>query len=136
MKISNIFLSTITAALLFATTSSCKKDSNNTPPATTTHKIKLEITGTFTGKLDAVIADNDGLTETIEVTSLPWTKEKTYTGTAKAIGIGGNVNTVNAAQAGKTIITKIYDNGKEVKTASVTCKENGTASLPAIAYNF
>ncbi|SFG80427.1 MmpS family transport accessory protein [Pedobacter insulae] len=82
---------TILTGLLICT--SCKKDSDK-KPNTSSRVVRYELTGNFTGTLFVAYTTANGGTSNDEVTSLPWTKEVTYSNTLTAsnfviVGNGG-----------------------------------------------
>lgn len=130
----NFFLSGLTALLLTAGLTACSKDDDN--PAPSPRNVKYEITGNYTGHLTVIINDNVSGNEVFTVTSLPWTKEKTYTANVAGIGIGGQSVVANPGLPGQTVTVKIYSGGTQVRTGTVTCDANGVVTLPSHAYLF
>lgn len=123
------------ALLLISLLGSCKKDKDNNGNPPPSRNVKYEITGNYSGHLLVVI--NDGTsTEPFTVTSLPWTKEKTYASSVLAIGIGGQSVVGHLGQPGQTVTVKIYAGGTVVKNSSVTAGADGVAVLPNLAYSF
>ena len=130
------FLFSIIALSLTAGIVSCKKDSDGEEPDTSSRNVKYEITGNYTGQLIIVISDNVTGIETVTATSLPWTKEKTYSGNVAGIGIGGNSVLAHQGQPGQTVLLKIYSGGKVVRSSPATADANGTLNLPSLAFVF
>jgi len=119
-------------AFAMVVTTSCKKD--NPSGASDSRKIKYEITGTFSGKLDIVYNDNvNGNTHLTNV-PLPWTKEITYGSNIMGIGIGAQASITGVSGQAATI--KIYSGGTIVKTSTATAGSSGEILIPAIAYQF
>lgn len=111
---------------------SCSKKSDN--GGSSNRKIKYEITGSFSGKLDIVYTDNVNGNTALANVALPWTKEIEYGNNVITIGIGAQGS--SAGIAGQTAIIKIYLNGKVVKTSSATVGSLGEILIPAITYSF
>lgn len=126
------FLTVVVTVVTIATLYSCSKktDNNNS----TSRKIKYEITGTFSGKLNIVYNDNVNGNTTLNNVTLPWTKEINYGSNVMAIGIGAQGNTTGVA--GQTATTKIYSDGVVVKTSTATAGSLGEILIPTIAYQF
>jgi hypothetical protein len=131
-----VFLFSIIILSLTVGIISCKKDSDSGGPKTSPRNVKYEITGNYTGQLTVVISDNVSGTEAVTATSLPWTKEKTYTGNVAGIGIGGNSVVAHLGQPGQTVTLKIYSGGTVVRSGTATSDANGALSLPSLALVF
>ncbi|GAA3758650.1 hypothetical protein [Flavobacterium ginsengiterrae] len=116
-----------TAALVLTlafTAVSCSSDNDdNSGTATGSRDVKYEITGNYTGKLDATYIEKSGAPLIEDVTALPWTKEFTANADSDAAlahssGYGG--------VSGQTLTVKIYVGGKVVSELT------GTANLEGI----
>lgn len=126
------FLIAIVTVLTIAALYSCSKktDNNNS----TSRKIKYEITGTFSGKLNIVYNDNVNGNTTLTNITLPWTKEINYGSNVMAIGIGAQANTTGIT--GQTATLKIYSGGVVAKTSTATAGSLGEILIPTITYQF
>lgn len=111
-----------------------KKSDDNGGGGGNSRKIKYEISGTFSGKLDVLYTDNVNGGTGLSNIAIPWTKEIEYGANVLAIGIGAQGST--AGVAGQTASIKIYSNGTVVKTTTATADASGGMLLPAITYGF
>lgn len=109
---------------------SCSKDDDSTPSS---RVVKYEVTGNFSGTLDAtyILANGGGTNEVIS--SIPWIKEITYASTVPSIGIlvggfGGN--------ASQTITVKIFVGGEEISSTPETANSDGTIVVDSPDYIF
>jgi hypothetical protein len=109
--------------------SSCGKD--DTPAKS--RDIKFEITGNFSGQLDATYITASGGATNESITSLPWTKSITYTATALStnmtVGGGGGV-------AGQTLTIKVFAGGALVSTTPGTANSSGIVVVATPSYVF
>ncbi len=126
-----------TAALaltLVFTTISCSSDNDNdSEPVTASRDVKYEITGNFTGELDATYMEKSGAPLIEDVTALPWTKEFT----ANADSDGALVHTSGfGGVAGQTVTAKIYVGGKVVSELTGTANSDGIIVVHPKTYIF
>ena len=124
------FLLVLTIAMIFC---ACKKD-NPTPAKS--RSVKFEITGNYTGHILVAYTDNITGTRTLTVTSLPWTKESTFSAETLGVGLGGNTLSANTGMPGQTVTVKIYSAGSVVRTNTAAADENGLIDLGTLTYMF
>ncbi|GCC50460.1 hypothetical protein SanaruYs_06750 [Chryseotalea sanaruensis] len=95
--------------------------------------IKFEISGTFTGTLDAtyITASGGGTNESI--TSLPWTKNIKYLSTtvSTSITVGGD-----GGVAGQTLFIKVFAGGTLVSETSGISNSSGILVVASPSYIF
>lgn len=118
---------------------SCNNDDDNasTPtPNPVSREIKYEITGTYSGHLDVVYSDINGINKSEVITSLPWSKTITYPSSIIAVGIGSSSVIANAGVAGETGSMKIYAGGVVKRTSDKTVGQNGLLIFDSQSYNF
>jgi len=130
---------TLLAATVMAFTAAaftaCKKDKDGNPAGgTTNRKIKYEITGNFSGKLDVVYSDNVNGTTQVSGVSLPWSKEIQYGSNVMTVGIGAQGSV--AGVPGQSATIKIYSDNKVVKTSIGTAGSLGEIIIPVAVYGF
>jgi hypothetical protein len=136
----------IVALFLPLAFTSCKKKKNETPapppastPTPTPKTIKYEITGNYSGHLLVVFGGSGstgGGNETIEVTSLPWSKTVEYASTIIAVAISaGSVSQYIGVQ-GQTASIKIYHGTNLVQSSNGTVLSGGVLALPGLSYVF
>lgn len=139
MKKRNLMISLLALFILAMASTSCKKENpnnNTSTPSTNKRVVKYEITGAISNKLLLAFTEISGGLDNV-TTSLPWTKEITYSTTVAGIGIGGNTEIPPVlSDAGKTITIKIYSGGKLVKTGIATADAKGIINLPTLTYTF
>ncbi len=113
-------------------TTSCSKDDDDPVK----HTLKFEVTGTYTGNLKATLTygsetSADGGIE--DIAKLPWSKEVEVTG-AYAMGIG--IGTWDkSGKKGEKATIKLYVDGKEVKSTTVTTDNDGDITSSIIQYS-
>lgn len=123
------------ATLLMGTlSSSCNKNNGGESNPVNRRKIKYELTGNFSGKLDVLYSDNVNGNTALTDVALPWAKEIQYAPNVQSAGIGAQAKT--AGLPGQTATIKIYSNGAVVRTSSATAGASGQITLPAVAYTF
>ncbi|MDW8851478.1 MmpS family transport accessory protein [Flavobacterium sp. MMLR14_040] len=130
----SIFKTAVLVVTLAFTAVSCSSDDdNNSEPVTASRDVKYEITGNFTGKLDATYMEKSGAPLIEDVTSLPWTKEFT----ANADSNGALVHSSGyGGVAGQTVTAKIYVGGKVVSELTGTANSDGIIVVHPNTYVF
>jgi len=123
-----------TSFLLLAV--SCKKDNNTsipTPGPAKSRAIKFEVTGNFSGTLDATYIAESGGGTSEDINSLPWNKSLNYATTASGTGlsVGGY-----GGVPGQTLTVKVFAGGNEVSSTSGTTKSDGIIVVVAPSYVF
>lgn len=118
----------IIAILLFAV--SCGKD--DVKPVKS-RDIKFEVTGNFSGTMDATFITANGGATNESISSLPWTKSITYqssvSGTTITIGGGGGVS-------GQTLKVKVFAGGSVVSETSGVANSSGVVVVAPPTYIF
>jgi hypothetical protein len=118
----------IIAILLFAV--SCGKD--DAKPVKI-RDIKFEVTGNFSGTMDATFITANGGATNESISSLPWTKSITYqssvSGTTITIGGGGGV-------AGQTLKVKVSAGGSVVSETPGVANSSGVVVVASPTYIF
>ncbi len=126
-------LTTTASILLLAT--ACKKDNNNTPTPgqSKSRAIKFEVTGNYSGIINATYITESGGGTNEDITALPWAKSINYNASASGttISLGGH-----AGQPGQTVTLKVYAGGTEVSSTSGTAKSDGIVVVVAPSYVF
>ena len=116
----------IILVLLFA----CSKDE---PAPTKSRDIKFEVTGNFSGTIDATYITASGGATTESLPSLPWTKsiiyQSTVSGTTITIGGGGGV-------AGQTVKVKVFAGGLVVSDTPGVANSSGIIVVASPTYIF
>lgn len=129
-KLMRSFLTMGIVTLFLLSLSNCKKDD---PTPATSRDIRFEVSGNFTGNLDATFITASGGATNEDIPSLPWTKSITYassvSGTTITIGGGGGV-------AGQTITVKIFAGNKEVSSTPGTANSAGIVVVASPTYIF
>jgi hypothetical protein len=118
----------IIAILVFGI--SCSKD--DVKPAKS-RDIKFEITGNFSGTMDATFLTASGGATNESIPSLPWTKSVTYqssvSGTTITIGGGGGVS-------GQTLKVKVFAGSSLVSETSGIANSSGVVVVASPTYVF
>ncbi len=129
---------TSTLILLFTLLISCNNDddNNNSTPTPSNREIKYEITGTYSGHLDVVYSDVNGINKSEVITSLPWSKTITYPANIIEIGIGSSSVIANAGVAGETGSMKIYSGTTIKRESNKVVGQNGLLIFDSQSYNF
>jgi len=113
-------------------TTSCRDDDDEPVQ----HTLKFEISGNYTGDLKAnlIFAGEDSAdVETADVTKLTWTKEVEVKG---AYNMSMSAMTWDKpGKKGEKITMKMYADGKEVKSSSVTADNDGDIASGIISYS-
>ncbi len=128
----SIFKTLAIVLTLAFTAVSCSSDDDN-DSVSGSRDVKYEITGNFTGELDATYLEKSGAPLIEDVLSLPWTKE--FTADADSDGAlvhasgGGGV-------AGQTVTAKIYVGGKVVSELTGTANSDGIIVVHPKTYVF
>jgi hypothetical protein len=128
-----IFKSVLTFFVIITSLLSCSKDDDSSAPTPSSRVVKYEVTGNFSGTLDAtyILANGGGTNEVIS--SLPWIKEITYASTVPSVGIlvGGFGGT-----SSQTISVKIFVGGQEISSTPGTTNSNGIIVVDSPDYIF
>lgn len=113
-------------------TTSCSKDDDE--PAK--HTLKFEISGNYTGDLKAsvIFAGEDSAdVESADITKLTWSKEVEVKG---AYNLSMSAMTwQKSGKKGEKITMKLYADGKEVKSSTVTADNDGDIASGIISYS-
>ncbi len=127
-------LKTLAIVLTLAfTTVSCSSDDDKGSENNSSREVKYEITGNYTGKLDATYMEKSGAPLIEDVLSLPWTKEFT----ADADSDGALVHTSGyGGVAGQKVTAKIYVGGKVVSELTGTADSDGIIVVHPKTYIF
>ena len=131
----SIFKTAVLVLTLAFTAVSCSSDddNNDTEEVAESRDVKYEITGNFTGELDATYSERSGAPLIEDVPSLPWTKEFTANPDSNGVllrtGGGGGV-------AGQTVTAKIYVGGKVVSELTGTANSEGIIVVHPNPYVF
>lgn len=117
---------------LFVTVS-CNRDDDSDGGVTTSREVRFEVTGTFTGNIEATFFQSSGGATSEDIGSLPWTKEITYATTVPSIGIavagsGGN--------ASETIRVKVFVGGSEKSVTPAMANNTGIIVVTTPSYIF
>ncbi|WP_133259735.1 hypothetical protein [Pseudochryseolinea flava] len=96
-------------------------------------EVKFEVTGNFTGQLNAVLITASGGGTSESINALPWSKTITYesnvpTTQISIAGAGGD--------PGETITVKVIVGGKEKSSTPGTATNSGTIAVAAPSYAF
>jgi hypothetical protein len=128
MNASTIAKSLLIAISLFLT--SCGDD--DAKPAKS-REIKFEVTGTFSGTIDATYITAGGGATNETLPSLPWTKNVSYqsavSGTTITIGGGGGIT-------GQTLRVKVFAGGSVVSETPGVANSAGIIVIVAPTYVF
>ncbi|HEU0125102.1 MmpS family transport accessory protein [Flavobacterium sp.] len=112
---------------LVFTFASCSSDDDK-GSVNKSRDVKFEVTGNFTGTIDAVYIESGNAGQSVDINALPWTKE--FTASADTAGVGINVTGIGGAE-NQTITVKIYVGGKVEKETTAKAKSDGTVvALP------
>lgn len=118
----------IIAILLFAV--SCGKD--DVKPVKS-RDIKFEVTGNFSGTMEATFITANGGATNESIPSLPWTKSITYqssvSGTTITIGGGGGIS-------GQTLKVKVFAGNSVVSETSGVANSSGIVVVASPTYIF
>lgn len=134
MKSTKSFLLPFIFITILSVFLSCSSDDDN--PAPQSRNIKYEITGNYSGRLTVAFSDESGNSQTINVSSLPWSKSVTIENDVSAIALAaGNSGVNNPGSSGETITLKIYRNEEMVEESTTVATDNGFIEL-GISYSF
>jgi hypothetical protein len=125
---------TVFFMLLLAFLSSCSKSDidTNTPPTANSRLVKYVLSGTYSAPLQVTYINEDGITQSINGVTLPWSKEVTTNAGVTVVGLSSSNQTVDATMAGKTLMGKIFVGGVEKQSAQVFANSSGTIILSSI----
>ena len=129
MKITNFFLAIVMLTLLY----SCSSGSDDNPSANS-RVVKYELTGTYSAPLQVIYTNEDGVTQSIDDVTLPWSKEVTVKAGVVTVGLSSSFQTVDATMAGRTLTGKIFVGGLEKKSSSVIANSSGAIVLSALVH--
>ena len=119
--------------ILFLTTFilSCSDDDNG--PAVNKRNVRFEVSGNFSGVMDATYITESGGGTNETIPSLTWTKEINYAASVPSITIlVGGYDGV----AGQTITLKVFSGGKLISSTPGTANSNGVVAITAPPYVF
>jgi len=119
--------------LAFTAVSCSSDDDNDSGAGSGSRDVKYEITGNFTGELDATYSEKSGAPLIEDVTSLPWTKE--FTANPDSNGVLLNTSG-GGGVAGQTVTAKIYVGGKVVSELTGTANSDGIIVVHPNPYVF
>lgn len=129
MKITNFFLAIVMLTLLY----SCSSGSDDNPSANS-RVVKYELTGTYSAPLQVIYTNEDGITQSIDDVTLPWSKEVTVKEGVVTVGLSSSFQTVDATMAGRTLTGKIFVGGLEKQSSSVIANSSGAIVLSALVH--
>ena len=115
---------------------SCKKNDDKDDNGQNERKVKYELSGNFTGKLQVVTSTNSGQLQQFNSVALPWTKELTYDKNVLGAGISLQTLNENKGVAGQTLTLKIWLNGQLKDTKTGTADANGAVNMANSFYTF
>ena len=120
----------ITSLILSLLLTACSKDE---PTPTKSREVKFEVTGTFSGTIDATYITAGGGATNETLPSLPWKKNISYqssvSGTTITIAGGGGV-------AGQTLKVKVFAEGTVVSETPGVANSSGIIVIAAPTYVF
>ncbi|WP_281634048.1 MmpS family transport accessory protein [Flavobacterium luteolum] len=124
-------LKTLAIVMTLAFTAvSCSSDNDN-KGGNNSRDVKYEITGNFSGQIDAVYMESGNAAQSVDITKLPWTKE--FTASANTVGAGVQASG-HGGVVDQTLTVKIYVGGKVEQETTAKAKADGT--IVAIPGNF
>ncbi len=116
--------------ILLILLAACSKDES---ASVKIRDIKFEVTGNFSGTLDATYITSSGGGTNESISTLPWSKNITYTSstpsTAITVGGGGGV-------AGQTLLVKVFAGGALVSETPGVATSSGVVVVASPAYIF
>lgn len=116
-------LKTLAIVLTLAFTAvSCSSD-NDDKGGNNSRDVKYEVTGNFSGQMDAVYTESGNAGQSVDITKLPWTKE--FTAAAGTAGAGIQVSG-HGGVVDQTLTIKIYVGGKVQQETTAKAKSDGT----------
>ena len=108
-------------------------DDDEGAPAANKRNVRFEVTGNFSGTMDATFITESGGGTNEMVTSLPWTKEINYAATVPSMSIlVGGYDGVG----GQSITLKVFAGGKLVSSTPGTANSNGIVAITSPPYVF
>ena len=106
---------------------------NDEPTPAKSREVKFEVTGNFSGTIDATYITESGGATNETLPALPWTKSINYqssvSGTTITIGGGGGV-------AGQTLKVKVFAGGSVASETSGVANSSGIIVIAAPTYIF
>lgn len=133
MKSFKIFSILTIAFIISFGFSSCSSDDDKGNSTPQNRNVKYEITGNFSGKFLVVYSNENGAAQTVDGTSLPWSKEVTLT-TVNTAAFSSQSTT--AGTPGQTATAKLIVNGEIQRTETKTADELGRIIFPNLNYTF
>ncbi len=122
---------------------SCKKKTNDNSQNTNatvqvvSRDVKIELSGNYSGKINVVYTNMDGVTTAQTGVSLPWSISYTAKPDVSSIAVGGSTSsTSNVGVQGQTLTAKIIVGGEEKKSTTVYSDANGYIQLGSLVYLF
>ncbi|WP_286967805.1 MmpS family transport accessory protein [Flavobacterium sp. UBA4854] len=116
-------LKTLAIVMTLAFTAvSCSSD-NDDNGKNNSRDVKYEITGNFSGEIDAVYMESGNAGQSVDITQLPWNKE--FTASAGTTGAGIQVSG-HGGVVDQTLTVKIYIGGKVEQETTAKAKSDGT----------
>lgn len=112
---------------------SCSSGSDDNPSANS-RVVKYELTGTYSAPLQVIYTNEDGITQSIDDVTLPWSKEVTVKAGVVTVGLSSSFQTVDATMAGRTLTGKIFVGGLEKQSSSVIANSSGAIVLSALVH--
>lgn len=96
-------------------------------------EVKFEVTGNFSGQMNAVFLTASGGGTAESINSLPWSKTITYESSVPTaqIGVAGA-----GGSSGETLTVKVIVGGSEKSSTPGTATNSGSISVSAPAYAF
>ena len=123
-----IKISLLVAAFVF---NSCEGEKENL--SNTSRTLRYELTGNYSGTTIASYTTANGGTANEQVSSIPWTKELTYSGTVTAaiLAVSGNNGT-----AGQELTIVIKRGNSQVSSTKVVANSIGSFTIAAPVITF
>lgn len=118
---------------LVFTFASCSSDDDDKGGVNKSRDVKYEITGNFSGQIDAIYTESGNAGQSVDVTALPWTKE--FTAAANTAAAGINVTGIGGV-VDQTLTVKIIVGGKVEQQTTAKAKSDGTIIAVPGSYIF
>ena len=123
----------IFALLIFTIATSCSSGSDDNPN-TNSRIVKYVLTGTYSAPLQVIYTNEDGVPQSIDDVTLPWSKEVTVKAGVTTVGLTSSFQTVDVSMAGRTLTGKIFVGGVEKQSASVVANSSGSIDLSPLVH--
>lgn len=104
-----------------------------TPAPSSSRVVRFEVSGTFSGTLDASFITASGGATVESIPALPWTKDITYA--ASVLGTGLTV-AGSGGIPGQTLVVRILGGGTQISSTTGTTTSSGVVVVSAPAYVF